>query len=260
MRKIIALVLFILLLMPVCFADSYPLMQGTVTDLANVLGTQTATDIAELSTRLSTQTGSSLYVVTRHFLGGADTKAYARELFGRWGLTQNDALLLMVIGEDSYALVLGDALQSIMPAEVQSTTLSTTFRTPYLNRQYDQAVAGLSLKLVEQISRSYNTTVSSAGLLGQTALQSTPAPQTYNSNSWSSFFGSDFWQSGSTYSYESSNDIYIQQYEKSKSSSGIGIWQIIFLLILFNVVRKKARKSSIRKAARGRGFGGRSRW
>ena len=49
-----------------------PRPSGTVSDLAGVLGEKTLEDMETLNRRLEEASGSRIFVLTRHFLGGAD--------------------------------------------------------------------------------------------------------------------------------------------------------------------------------------------
>ena len=116
MRALLCALLICCVLLPVQAEGSYPACQGIVSDWAGVIGGQTAQDLDTLSTRLSDQTGGRLYVAVRHFLGGAEARAYADGLFTAWNLGEQDALLLLVIGEETYALHLGDQARRLIPA------------------------------------------------------------------------------------------------------------------------------------------------
>ena len=86
MRALLWALLICCVLLPVQAEGSYPACQGIVSDWAGVIGGQTAQDLDTLSTRLSDQTGGRLYVAVRHFLGGAEARAYAGGLFTAWNL------------------------------------------------------------------------------------------------------------------------------------------------------------------------------
>ena len=100
------------LLLPSALSESLPPCQGVVTDLAGVLSTDTAAGLETLAQRMEAAGCGRLYVVTRHFLGGKDARAYADRLFAAWGLQDKDGLLLLAVGEETYALSLGSAAQA----------------------------------------------------------------------------------------------------------------------------------------------------
>ena len=87
-----------------------PRPDGTVSDLAGVLGEQAIQDMETLNQRLESAAGGRIFVLTRHFLGGADVQQYADKVFEVWGLNDFDALLLLVVGEEDFALTQGSAV------------------------------------------------------------------------------------------------------------------------------------------------------
>lgn len=233
-KAVACCLLMIFLLSPSPFAafseSAYPACQGTVTDLANVLGEDTIRDLTELSARTGKAIGGKIYVVTRHFLGGEDAKKYADGLFAAWELGEKDALLLLVIGEENYALALGGEIKGKIPADNQTGLLGTHLRSAYLNREYDRAAADFFLNYVQAAGKAYGRTVSVSGLLGEAALQSTPAPV-----SLSQVLGSMFGK-------ESPDEI--EQHEKDDEDSvnwkGIIIWGLVIYFLFFRK-RKKPR-------------------
>ena len=54
-----------------------PRPSGTVSDLAGVLGEKTMEDLETLNQRLNDAANGRIFVLTRHFLGGADAQQYA---------------------------------------------------------------------------------------------------------------------------------------------------------------------------------------
>lgn len=181
-------------LLPAALAeeDAAPLLSGDVWDMAGVLSDSTAADLATLNERMS---GCRLTVVTRHFLGGKDAGAYARELLDSAD-SEEGAVLLLVIGEEDYALALGEQIAKALPAESQQSLLAQNFRTPYLNRAYDEAVADFALAFAGQVSRARGEKIDLDGLFGRIGLSATPAPQQWSGQSdinamWQDFFGED---------------------------------------------------------------------
>ena len=147
----------------------YPICQGTVTDLALVFSETTQADLSTLSDRYEKATGGRLYVVTRHFLGGKDVRAYAASLFDAWQLNDRDILLLMVIGEETAALQAGAKARQSLPEETAATLRSAYFEAPYQARLYDEAAAQLCLEACRQVARASGKTVSGSGLFGKAA-------------------------------------------------------------------------------------------
>ena len=218
--------------MPWARADTdYPPFQGIVADVADALSQDTANDLKTLSERLSGLTGGHIYVLTRHFLGGADAQNYAQKVFEIWNLGSADALLLLVIGEESYALALGSAAKAALPAETQTGLLSQ-LRTPFLNRQYDTAVGSFAIALGQALAKNSGETLNVRGLFGNAAAPSTPRPHA-SGQSWQGMFAQD------DYSEEPWDSDW--QYEETHVNwRGILIWGLVIYFLFFR--RKKRRR------------------
>ena len=230
MRKILCLFCVALLLSLCCAAQAaarYPAGQGPVTDLANVLGEDTIRDLRELATRMQEEVDGSLYIVTRHFLGGADALSYANGLFEAWGLGGQDALLLLVIGEENWALALGEGIRVLLPDETRIALLAQ-LRPAFEARDYDAAAAAFSLAYTRQLEKIFDTRIDSAGLLGQQALQSTPAPHSF-SQLWMNVFGDGWEDESPAVPYER---------EEGVSWRTLIIWALVIYFLFF---RKKKR-------------------
>lgn len=245
MRKITAF--FLVCLLPVCFLFSargemvYPARQGQVTDLADVIGEETEADVAALSSLLQGETQGALHIVTRHFLGGKDAALYARRLFDEWALNENDALLLMVVGEERYALALGEKAQKALPDESR-TALLGAFRTAYLSREYDRAVGDFSVALAKALGQAQGKSLSFPGLFGQGALP-VPTPPSWEhvqenvSGLWQDIFG-EIAEETEEWKEE-------QAREEVKSNwKTILVWGLVIYFLFF---RKKIRKKKRRR-------------
>ena len=171
---------------------SYPACQGIVSDWAGVIGGQTAQELDTLSARLSDKTGGRLYVAARHFLGGAEARAYAAGLFDAWALGEQDALLLLVIGEEAYALQLGDQARRLIPAEGQTALLGAYLRGPFQARDYDGALAAFAPAYAQALARAAGESVDVSGLFGaEEAKAARPTAAPSASALWQSMFGQD---------------------------------------------------------------------
>ena len=188
---------------------------------------------------LKKEGAGSFYVAARHFLGGKEPAEYAQMLFDSWALTENDALLLMVIGEERYALVLGKELQKNFPDESRTLLLSA-FRTAFLSRDYDRAVGDLALNLAPIMASGKNLSLS--GLFGR-EIQLTPAPQTREqiqktvTGLWREMFGE----------IQSEQEEWKEQQKQEEVQSNwktILIWGLVIYFLFF---RKKKRKKKRRR-------------
>lgn len=239
MKKIaiIALCAWLALLPLAALGESaYPAMQGTVTDLANVLSESTVADLSELSDRYEDAVGGQLYVITRHFLGGKDVKSYADSLFDAWDLQEQDMLFLLVIGEENYALQLGDMAENALPDEMATTYLSSYFHSDYMARRYDAAVASLIPQVAKRIASAEGETLSDAGLFGMAEEIQSP----------SSFIQDLDTMFATLVISDDDDEIRIEEHNilQEDKSSGISIWKIILVIIILRTIfgKKKKRK------------------
>lgn len=257
MRKWLCLILSALIMASLwaapAMAISYPDNQGTVLDTAGVLGAQTIKDIETLSERCESAYGGRVYVVTRHFLGGMDAASYAQGLFDNWKLTANDALLLMVIGEETYAAQYGLEARKALSGEEGAVLLGKHLRTAYLNRQYDAALAAFLPEMAEKIAKYRGASISISGLFGQEAIQSTPAPKQGSFN-WSGFItsGDVNW---TDYDDQNTADVNKEQTSQAEKSTGFSFKKLIIIaLILYFLFGRKGTKNryNFRHPPRGR--------
>ena len=163
MKKTILLLLMLSLCFLACssaVAITYPNQSSNIVDGAMVLGQQTKQDLTTLCQRYNKATEGELYVVTHHFLGGKATSDYADELFAHWSLEENDALFVMVIGEETHALSMGKKAQAMLTLESENLLISQYFLPYYMNREYDQALVQFVPALMEQLATKKNASFS----------------------------------------------------------------------------------------------------
>lgn len=237
----LALILCLGTVIPAHAETEYPPRPDrTVSDLAGVLGEQTIQDMETLNERLEAASGGRIFVLTRHFLGGAKAQEYADKVFEVWDLEGNDALLLMVVGEDTYALSLGAAVKKAIPGDIQTSLLASHFRNAFLNRNYDEALADLAVSLGQSIPKTNGNTLDTSGLFGQSAVQSTPQPKTVD-DYWYGMFARDDYDAR-----ESDDETYWEDWQRqwrSEESSinwrSVIIWALVIYFLFFR--RKKRR-------------------
>lgn len=238
MRKLFRLLCLALcglcLLLPSAWAESLPGCQGAVTDLAGVLSADTIDGLEALAQRTEDAGCGRLYVVTRHFLGGKDARAYADRLFSAWGLGEKDGLLLLAVGEETYALSLGDAARDALPQESQTALLAQKLRADYLARDYDAAVAAFALGYAGQLARAMGTRVDTAGVLGQ---ESQPQQQTWSIPDWRELLEP---QGDSAQDWAQEQ----QQTEKKTNWRAVIIWALVIYFLFFRKDKKKKKKSA----------------
>lgn len=153
----------------------YPDKQGLTTDAAAVLASSTLEDLSTFNQTLKDETGVQLYAATVDFLDGASLTDYAAGLRAKWGLGNDDLLLLMAVGEDKFGLFGGEDVNARLSAAVQQKLLSAYFESSFLAQRYDAAIASLVPALATEIGKAYDETVSVAGLFGQASATAAPA-------------------------------------------------------------------------------------
>ena len=232
------------LLLVFCLASAqavtYPEMRGAVNDDAAVLSDATASDIESLNSRSEVR----FTVVTRHFLGGMDAQEYCDGLFKAWNLGSDNALLLLVIGEERYAVTLGSTAAKYISNEQLNSIFSAKLRQPFLQeRDYDGAVGAFLLAAASQAARSAGKTFNASGLFGTAQNASSTGSA---SGGWSSFtsWTGDLWNS--FFSDDELNDLagqnYSQDYEYD-NGSGFSVTRLILVLaVLFIIMRSRRRQ------------------
>lgn len=180
MKRLFALLLAALLLLPLISAMAeprYPESQGTVTDAAAVLSASTVQDLRKLAEVFSDADTMDLYVVTVDFLDGATLSNYADGLRNKWQLEEDDLLLLMVVGEDKFGFFGGADVNKHLSVATQQKLLSTIFNTPFLQQDYDAAIAALMPALATEAGKSWNESVDISGLFGTVSASSLATEQ-----------------------------------------------------------------------------------
>lgn len=220
-------------------ADAYPVQRGAVNDDAAVLSDETAKDIASLNDRSS----AHYTVITRHFLGGQDAQAYCDGLFKAWNLGKDDLLLLLVIGEERYAVSLGaDIAEKALSKEQLNSLLSAKLRQSFVQeRNYDGAVGSFFLAAAGQISRAKGENLNTAGLFGSSQTLQNDSSGNTSSNAWMSSWSQTL---NGFFSDDDLNSIYtnganVQYYEED---SGFSTGRLIFILIVVFLIIRSRRK------------------
>lgn len=174
MKKHIATLLLLLCFVlslgfPALAEPRYPSQTGETTDAAAVLSHTTLEDLRTLDSRLDQADAMQLKIVTVDFLDAAEADDYAAALFDRWGLDDHEMLLLLAVGEDKYALEAGQNVDRLLSPATQSKLLAASFEEPFLNQQYDAAIAAFVPSLVREINKLCGTSVSTDDLFGRSS-------------------------------------------------------------------------------------------
>lgn len=219
-----------------------PRPDGAAADLAGVLGEKTLEDLETLNDRLLDAAEGRVFVLTRHFLGGADAQQYADQVFKIWNLEKDDALLLMVIGEEEFALALGANSKNALSTESRNTLLGA-FRNAYKARKYDEALASLAVSLGQAMAKAKGNTLSDTGLFGTAAIQSTPQPKTVD-DSWYGMFARDDYDAR-----ESSDEVFWEDWQNTWRSEetrtnwrSVIIWGLVIYFLFFRRKRRRGHR------------------
>lgn len=138
MRRLFPLLLALLLLAAAAAAmEDGPLIQ----DSAGVISPSTLSSARQLAEQLRKDSGIRLYVEFCHFLGGADVQAAAAARLKEVENSDDSLLLLAVVGEERYALAAGREADRKLNRDTRDNLLSSQFRVPFLDRDYDRALA-----------------------------------------------------------------------------------------------------------------------
>lgn len=171
MKRICSLLLLLLVVVSAAAAEPrYPSRTGETTDAAAVLSHTTLEDLRKLDSLLDKADAPRLRIATVDFLDGENIDHYADELFEHWSLDDDEILLLMAVGEDKYAFATGEDVPRLLPASTVSKLLTASFEEPFMNQQYDQAIAAFVPVLVREINKVCGESVSTDGLFGRTTL------------------------------------------------------------------------------------------
>ena len=240
MKRIFAILLSLsLLLAPLdaLGALRMPECRGTVTDDANVLAAQSIADLNSYAQKLAEKTDITLHVALVHFLDGAEVQSYANTLFDLWELGSEDMLLLGAAGEDSFATVMGSAVQKVLGATNAENLMFTSseFSPLFRTQQYDAAIAAYCTALNELVHKQTGESIRMDGLFGQTAPDPIQQVQQYGSALWS-----DVMQSISE-----SSESYLAHHEREeREENGLtaGGWIVLIVLIVIMTRQSKAQK------------------
>lgn len=202
---------------PALAEPRYPETARLVSDNAAVLSSSIAADLNTMNRMLD---DLQLYVVTVDFLDGATLAEYAEGLREAWDLDEDeDALLLMAVGEDQCGLFLGDDWP--LGHSLREKLMSTHFTEPFLKQDYNRAIAALMPALAEELNKTGDDELDMTGLFGVTA--AAPA------DTWL-HRGSD-WE----YADEDEED-FAQRFSDEDDDTGFSLGKVVLTVILLMVI------------------------
>lgn len=217
-----------------------------VNDDAAVLSDMTAKDVEVLNDRAE-DIPLKFAVVTRHFLGGAAAQEYCDTLFEAWGASADMVILLLVIGEERYAVSTGAMVDSFISREQMNTLLSGKLRGAFIDeRDYDGAVGQFLLAVTDHAARAQNTSINTNGLFGtQVQNVSQQSANTifdnWNGQWWSGFFAEES-EDEDIVDRFMDDDSYEVYYEaEADGGFSIGKLAIIAIVLVFISSRRAAK-------------------
>ena len=244
MRRIVSIVavlaLCLGLMIPAQADVQYPPSQGIVTDLSadptkdhtgKALQSETRQYLEELAEKMENASLGKFYVAVQDFIGGQDARDYAQALFSAWELGSGDVLLLMVIGEETAALAVGEEAQKALPRQEQTNLLANHFQAAYKNFEYDRAVQELGVQVADSLAKAAGKTVQFGGL---NAAASTAA-QTTSNTAPSAPGAEDFWP----FSTKDEDTSSSSSRRSSFNWKGWLIWGLVIYFLFFRRKRKK---------------------
>lgn len=248
-HRLTALLLAIMLILSVAcgaFAVSYPQQRGNVNDDAAVLSGSTVADIGSLNTKVKNALGLNFVVVTRHFLGGAEAQSYCSGLFRDWNLDSNTILLLLVIGEEKYAVTTGSNVKKYISDEQINSLLSSKLRALYIEkRDYSGAVGNFLLALTAQAAATSGKKIETGGLFGTTA-HSAGSSGADAFLGWTGNWAEGFFSNNSydTTSYGANTSRQAAEDDDGPGFFSVVIWIAVLYFIFKGNRRRRARRHS----------------
>lgn len=207
-----------------------------IRDGAAVLAPETQSDARKLSGLVADEIGIRIAVDIRHFLGGAEAQAYAKRLLDELPEPESSLLLLVVVGEESYALAAGQRAAALLGKETRDTLLSKAFRGAYLERQYDRAVGDFLLSLAKELGKARGSSLDLTGLFGYVpASSAATAQQTGGIDLLDVLLGEPVTQNGA--------EAAARREKAERQDKGLGLGSIILIgLVLSSVFGGKKRR------------------
>lgn len=238
-------------------APRYPEKTEPVSDYADILSPGTMADLKTFRDTLKNRTGVGLWVTTVHFLDGEDISKYTEFLFKNWNLGEEDLLLVLCAGEESYDTVAGPTLLQRLPEDSQQNLLTSYLRADFQEERYDAAIASYIPALGNLLGKQYGASVSVAGLFGKAEATPTPAPTLAPSGeNWQEYLWQGYDSFSSWFKSEGASVTPNPPQRKSHDESGINLGSLFVLAIIFFLLfGKRYRRRGGRPGCMGCGCG-----
>ncbi|HNX63301.1 MAG TPA: TPM domain-containing protein [Candidatus Limiplasma sp.] len=251
-RSLLALTVALCLLaaLPSLAEARYPAQGETVTDDANVLSQTMTRDIASYAEEAESETNVKIHVALVSFLDGETPQKYTDALFTRWGLGENDLLLMGAAAEDTFAFSAGvKVTEKLSSSTLSSLLYSSGFSGAFQTQRYDDAFGALFVNMNTLLNKQYDADISLGSLFKnyqtgnvtantQDSVQQAAQSVADSANElWTSTINSI---TDSVQNYQN----YHTQHEAESGGMSAGWW--IILLIIFVLVFGQGRRGRYR--------------
>lgn len=226
LKKMLCLLAVLLLCTSSLAEPRYPAQSGVATDGAAVFSVKLLEDLRTLDKRLEKAGAPRLHTVTVDFLDASDVQDYANALFTRWGLPEDAVLLLLCVGEESYAVAAGTSARRLLPDQLLTKLLASHLHAPFLGLEYDAAIAAFAAAYANEASKACGTSIRTDDLFRSTA---------------SGIFG-NWAQSLKPSNTSEAGESFLTREDKSSGFSLLKVLLIVVLLLLIFGTFRKGRK------------------
>jgi uncharacterized protein len=155
-RLAAALLAFFVVLTPAWAAPKFPALTGRVVDDANILSSETKTDLTQKLAALENATSRQLVIVTVPSLQGYDISDYGYQLGRAWGIGQktlnNGILFIVAPTEHRTRIEVGYGLEPIVTDAFSSVVIQTQVTPKFRSGDFNGGVEAGTNALIEQLS------------------------------------------------------------------------------------------------------------
>lgn len=130
-----------------------------VLDNANVLSSETESEIINKNSTLLNDTGAEIAVLTVDFISGDSIEDFANEVFNTWGIgsseRNNGLLLVLAIGNDTYYAMPGTGISDYLTGSTLKEILNDYLETDFAAKDYDAGVKSFFNEAYSRIQSYY---------------------------------------------------------------------------------------------------------
>lgn len=163
MKKTLASSLFLVFALAAsvfCAEAQFPANSGWITDPLNLIGQEYTQKISQIAEQLQENTGAQLAVAAVRTTRPLDTKAYAVELFRRWGIGEkgkdNGLLILFAAKERRIEVEVGYGLEGIIPDGYVGSVLDQYVIPSFKDKDYGKGIYLAVAAFADKINKEYS--------------------------------------------------------------------------------------------------------